>query len=134
MNETWKPVPGYEGLYEASDFGRIRNVERLDSINHRIKSRVMVASKDKYEKVNLRKDGVMRRFRVHRLIAITFIGPAQDGKNEVNHKDGDKFNNHVSNLEWVNRSANVMHAFRVLGVIHPASKRRTKTFGMEVSV
>lgn len=133
MVETWKPIPGYEGLYEASDFGRVRNVERLDSRNHPIKSRVMVTSRDKYEKVNLRKGGAMRRFRVHRLIAITFLGPEQDGKNEVNHKDGDKLNNNVSNLEWVSRSTNVAHGFRVLGVLHPKSKRRAKTFGMAVT-
>ena len=75
---------------------------------------------------------MMRRFRVHRLIAITFLGLPQEGKREVNHKDGNKFNNVVSNLEWVSRSSNIKHAYRVLGMPHSQSKRCAQTFGMSM--
>lgn len=67
-----------------------------------------------YEKCTISKDGKRQYFLVHRLVAQAFL-PNTNNKPEVNHLDGDKLNNHVSNLEWVTRSENELHRARVLG-------------------
>lgn len=73
-----------------------------------------------YWRVTLCRDGVAKKFFIHRLIAQHFIEPI-DGLNCVNHKDGDKLNNHVSNLEWISRSDNQKHAYK-LGLQKPNRK------------
>lgn len=76
-----------------------------------------------YKKVCLRKSNEAKNVMVHRLVALAFV-PNPENKSEINHKDGNKHNNHADNLEWVTRSENLLHAFRVLGVDR---KNRRKT-------
>lgn len=108
---TWKPIQGYEGFYEVSSEGRVRSLRgkkpRLLNINKTVAG---------YPHVGLvkRVDGLRRRFwySVHRLVAAAFIGPCPDGY-VVNHKDEDKANNLVSNLEYVTRRENNVYGSRI---------------------
>ena len=114
-NGIWKPVVGYEGLYEVSNTGMVRSVER-DIVNkngfitHRqsrlLKARIIGRG---YLSVALSKNNKVNYYSVHRLVAIAFI-PNERNKIQVNHKDGIKTNNNVSNLEWTSQSENMRHA------------------------
>lgn len=112
--EIWKDIPGYEGLYQVSNHGRIKSLKKF--VKHPtgsvkiLKSKILRLSKiHGYEKVELWKNGKNKIFRVHRLVALVFIKNPNNLK-EVNHKDGNKTNNHVSNLEWVNARENQTHS------------------------
>ena len=98
--EIWCPIKGYEGLYEVSDKGRVRSIkfgkERILKPGRMTKG---------YLTVGLYKNGEQKMYLVHRLVAKTFI-PNPDNLPEVNHKDEDKINNKVSNLEWCDRKYN----------------------------
>lgn len=101
MLEEWRSVPGYEGLYIASNRGNIKGLKR---------NRVLKAAPNEkgYLYVVLYKDGAMKSHRVHRVIANTFLGEHKGL--EVNHIDGNKFNNDVSNLEFCTHAENMKHA------------------------
>ena len=117
MKEIWKDIAGYEGLYQASDKGRIRSLSHYAKNNvnggqRMTKGRVLTPYKlpSGYLMVKLSKSEARKKISVHRLIALTFI----DNKNnlpEVNHKDGDKSNNSIENLEWVSRKENQNHMY-----------------------
>lgn len=111
--ETWMDIDGYNGYYQVSDFGRIR------STGSRARIRQLYPNKKwKYLYVVLFKKG----HRVHRLVAKAFI-PNPHNKSEVNHIDGNKNNNHISNLEWVTPKENMMHACST-GIKKPSFGRR----------
>lgn len=99
LQEIWKDVEGFEGLYQVSIWGRIR------SVNGILKP---YKNKKGYLKIGLYKDGKCYKKRVSRLIANTFI-PNPYGLPEVNHIDGNKENNSISNLEWVDGETNRKH-------------------------
>lgn len=115
--EIWKPVVGYEGLYEVSNLGNVRSVDSM-RITHnqygehlsKYKGRLLKPGKnsDGYLYVNLCCQCVQKTFRVHRLVAEAFI-PNPDNLPEVNHIDEDKTNNRVDNLEWVSHIQNMRH-------------------------
>lgn len=132
VKEEWRPVAGYEGLYEVSDLGRVRSLDRV--VIHKWAGEAM-----KHGKVlSLRSrrgrpgycfaalyDGVskkQKRMSVHRLVAICFIGNPSK-KQMVNHIDGNPLNNSVSNLEWCTASENSIHSF-TLGTRKPARGER----------
>ena len=132
MEEVWKAIPDFEGLYEASSMGRIRSLDRLvtgkNGVTKRFSGRVMVLvpMNTGYVTVALSKGGRPVRYLVHRLVALTFI-PNPDGLEEVNHKDGVKHHNALSNLEWMSRVRNIRHAMGMgliqgLGENNPAAK------------
>jgi hypothetical protein len=118
MVETiWADVVGYEGIYEVSNNGLVRTktgktTVRKDGTIRTWQQRVLKQRVDdeNFHRVNLWKDGKPKTFLVHRLVAEAFI-PMVDGKDYVNHKDGDRYNNNVSNLEWCNHEENNNHAF-----------------------
>lgn len=99
MVEIWRPIPNYEGYYEASNLGRIRSIYRYKRV---LKPMI---SNTGYERVDLFKNRHRRQYSVHRLVAITFIDNSDD-KPFVNHKDENKLNNRASNLEWVTHVEN----------------------------
>ena len=104
MKEEWKNIAGYEGLYEVSNMGRVRSL----NYNRRIgKIKVLKPQNNGqgYLVVKLSKNREGKRFKVHRLVAQTFI-PNPFGKPQVNHKDENKTNNNVENLEWVTAKEN----------------------------
>lgn len=103
--EEWKPISGYEGLYEVSSYGNVRMLGRLKrhrngklmSIMPKVLSQFLCKG---YRKVKLRDNkGSAKMVSVHRLVALAFI-PNLNGFPQVNHKDENKCNNHISNLEW----------------------------------
>lgn len=110
--ENWRPVRGYEGLYEISDKGRVRSLPRNGTV---LRKRILKPHllKSGYWQVELSMDNKMHGYRVHRLVAAAFI-PNPENKLQVNHIDGDKENNCVENLEWVTRSENQLHACYVI--------------------
>lgn len=106
--EEWKPIKGYELLYEVSNLGLVRSL--LPRSFHRILAQRN--DKDGYRLVDLRKDGVMKKGRVHRIVIVAFKGPPVDERNNVNHLNGIKSDNSVSNLEWVTPFENSAHAVK----------------------
>lgn len=116
--EIWKPIPGFEGVYEASSFGRIKTLKRVYT-SGRNNSHVRVqeekilkfrTDKDGYFRVKLMKDGSAYYRRVARIVCMTFHSNP-DNLPIVNHKDGNKQNDHIDNLEWTTFSGNTQHAF-----------------------
>lgn len=113
-DENWKPVLGYDGLYEVSDMGRIRSLR---------KNKILKGGGLRYLGVVLCKGGVKKkRFNIHRLVANAFI-PNPNNKPHVNHKFGDKNDNRASSLEWVTQKENCRHSFDTgLQKIHKGKK------------
>lgn len=109
MKEIWKDIKGFEGAYQISNFGRVKSIQRRG--RHRTGIRTISYTRDGYAKVRLifgKKDVTAR---VHRLVAEAFL-PMVEGKNTVNHKDGNKLNNCVENLEWADRHEQMIHAYK----------------------
>lgn len=106
--ENWRDVLGFEELYQVSSFGNVRTIKKGEAEMSQQENR------NGYMTVHLRDKGVERRAMVHRLVAEAFI-PNPDGLRDVNHKNGDKSDNRVENLEWVSHSDNMTHSFRELG-------------------
>ena len=106
--EIWKDVPEYEGLYQVSNKGRIKRD------NHLIKP---VIQKTGYLCISLCKNSISKTHRVHKLIAKVFI-PNPNNYQLINHKNGNKQDNRVENLEWCTRSYNNWHAIFILDKGH----------------
>lgn len=111
MASKWKEVPGYEGIYEVSDKGIVRSVDRLCKSGRPAKGviRATYSDKDGYKRVGLYRDGKGAQFGVHRLVASAFL-PKEIGKIYVNHKNGIKDDNRLENLEWCTAKENSRHA------------------------
>lgn len=103
-----KPVKGYETLYKIDEYGIVYNIKRKTIIKWRYAYQRYNAKRT-YKYIRLYKKGKGKSFPVHRLIALTFI-PNPLNLPEVNHIDGDKDNNHISNLEWITHADNMKHA------------------------
>ena len=118
QNECWKPIKDYEGIYEVSNYGRVKSLERviynsgtkngLYTIHEKIIKQRINKKRHGYCELSLHKNGKEKRFKVHRLVAEAFI-PNPNNLPEVNHIDGNKENNTLSNLEWVTSSENQKH-------------------------
>lgn len=120
MKEIWKDIEGYEGLYQVSNFGEVKSLERTKTNGKgivKIEEKILTQNITNwgYYRVALYKNGTRKYHRVHRLVAKAFIDNPNN-KEQVNHIDGNKLNNHVSNLEWCTRLENMYHA-RITGLI-----------------
>ncbi len=104
-NEEWRNVVGYEGLYQVSNLGRIKSLQRKKP--RIVKPDIIHTG---YLRVMLYKDGKTKKHYTHVLVAKSFI-PNPENKSDVNHINGIKTDNRVENLEWVTRSENIIHAF-----------------------
>lgn len=122
IEEIWKDIKDYEGLYQVSNLGRIRGLDRIiDSSNGRkqkIKGKLLTLCYNKrvnvYE-VHLRKNNQRKCFKVYRLVADAFVyNDDPINKTTVNHIDGDRSNNKAENLEWASYSENEKHAYKKL--------------------
>ena len=109
--EIWKPIQGYEGWYSASNEGRIRRDKQVPGARA---GRILRPGHSRgYQLIVLSKNGKPHTFSGHKLIALAFLGPRPPGY-DINHKDGNRNNNNVSNLEYLTRKENAIHAFDVL--------------------
>ena len=125
-NEEWRPIKGYEGLYEVSSTGKVRSLGRRIFAKPGSKTwkfvdidgKIMKQSpnKDGYLRVMLSKNNKRIGYFVHRLGAAAFAGNP-NGYGEVNHKDEDKSNNYMTNLEWCSRRYNNMYGTRLKRVL-----------------
>ena len=113
MQEIWKDVKGYEGLYQISNFGNVMSLNYRNTSNPQ--KLTPKKNKDGYLWVELRKNAMPKPFLIHRLVAQAFVendNPKE--KDTVDHIDGNKNNNSSSNLRWLSRSANSKAYFATL--------------------
>lgn len=126
--EEWRPVVGYEGLYEVSNTGKVRSCSRyyVNSLGNRffLKGKILSLSDNGrgYLRTILKKDNKESTKYIHRLVAQTFI-PNPDNLPQVNHKDEDKSNNRVDNLEWCDSKYNLNYGTRNKRVIDTKIER-----------
>jgi hypothetical protein len=111
--EVWKAIEGFE--YEVSNHGRVRSLPRV--VNRGFAGKRYMPGKVLrgrnhfgYRTVVLCSEHQRRDTFIHRLVLEAFVGPAPPGRDDCNHKDANKSNNHISNLEWVTRKENINHA------------------------
>lgn len=130
QQEVWKPVVGFENLYEVSNTGKVRSVTRTYT-NSRKQVRTIFGKElkadnkctkknttNQYKRVTLCCDGKLIHKSVHRLVAEAFIENNRIDRDQINHKDGDKTNNSVENLEWCTNKENIDHSVR-MNLINP---------------
>lgn len=119
MEEIWKDIEGYEGLYQISNLGRIKSLSRFIYTNkektkgYYSENKILRLTSDDtgYLQVSLSKNGAVKKFHVHRLVAIAFI-PNIHNKPQINHIDRNRKNAKATNLEWVTDSENKYHAWK----------------------
>ena len=134
--EIWKPINGYEGLYEVSNLGRVKSLARIHIMpngavmKHSEKILVAVDDGKGYLRLHLSKDGKVKSFRVHRLVAQAFIQNSNDFPT-VNHIDGNKKNNVMDNLEWCTQAENIAHSYSTVLKTknYPKAVKATDEFG-----
>ena len=120
--EIRKDIEGYEGLYQVSNLGRVKRYYK----NGKEKILKPGNSKDGYLLMYLYKEGKRRNYQVHRLVTKAFV-PNLENKPEVNHKDEDKTNNKVENLEWMTRRENNNYGTRTSRTCKPIYGINVKT-------
>lgn len=119
MQELWKDLERFENLYQVSNTGKVRSLVNNVILRPAITSYRKKEKTDGYQVVNIKK----KIYYVHRLVAEEFI-PNPDNLPQINHKDGNKRNNNVENLEWCTNSENISHAYKI-GLIKPTNKKST---------
>ncbi len=126
MQEIWKPVKGYEGIYEVSNLGRVKSLPRTAG-NYKFTGRILKQffTDGRYYYVGLSQYGKSKNVCVHRLVAEAFV-PNPDGKETVNHINEDTTDNRACNLEWLTRQENLLH-----GTVR---ERRRKTLTEKIGV
>ena len=131
IEEIWKPVVGYEGIYEVSSLGRVKSCERTiirsngREINFPDKIMKPSINHKGYLIIDLRKNGNRQGGFIHRLVGKAFIDNPLN-KERINHKNGDKTDNRVQNLEWVTNQENMAHAYKFLGRTNKAASESRK--------
>lgn len=105
IKEIWKDIQGYKGLYQISNYGKVKSL-------YKNKLRSFSIDNSGYYHISLTKDKKQRSYLLSRLVALHFVKNSNK-KQEVNHKDGNKNNNMSSNLEWSTRQENIKHAFKM---------------------
>lgn len=135
--EVWKDIPGYEGLYQVSNKGRVRSIRReivrTNNSNYYLDGKILSPSYggNKYPSVNLWRNKTYKTFTIHRLVSVSFI-PNPLNLKYINHKNGNKSDFSIENLEWCTHRENMIHAslnglmkFHMIGKTgskHPNSK------------
>jgi hypothetical protein len=118
MNEVWKMVPNFENRYQVSNLGRVRSLDRIvkdvNGVLYNKKGKILSTkynNKNDYVRVNLYDESIKRHTtKVHKLVARVFLKQVEN-KPFINHKNGNKHDNRVENLEWCTASENINHAF-----------------------
>src|SRR5699024_6607739 len=121
--EKWKDITGYEGLYQVSSLGRVKRLEGTRKVirgeeeyTQKLKGRIVTPqvkcnNKNTYLSVKLYKNNKYKKMYIHRLVAQAFLSNPHN-KSTVNHKNGLKFDNHISNLEFMTSSEQTQHAYK----------------------
>ena len=114
VGEVWKDIQGYEGYFQVSNLSNVRSLDRITIGRYGMQKRkgklmTQHIDQDGYMKVGITKEKVRKHYFVHRLISIAFINNSGN-KAQINHKDGNKQNNSLSNLEWCSITENNNHA------------------------
>lgn len=117
MKEVWKDISDYEGLYQVSNLGNVRSLDRIvkraTSPDYMLKGKILkpIDNGRGYKMVCFCRDGIVKREYVHRIVAKTFI-PNPHNLPEINHRDENTNNNRADNLEWCDRKSNVNYGNR----------------------
>ena len=130
INKKWKDIAGYEGLYQISNLGEVKSLKRTyqcgncGNITKELREKLMKQSTSKfgYKRVKLCKNGNENIWLIHRLVAIAFL----DNKTllpQVNHKDENKSNNMVDNLEWCDAKYNINYGTGLSRMVEKQSKK-----------
>ena len=134
----WKSVVGYEGLYQISSNGQVKSLDRTEVCSSGLKRKragralKQDVARNGYKRVCLSKDGQTKQHLTHRLVSSAYL--ANDKQlTQVNHKDGDKSNNHINNLEWMTYSENHKHAYRKLGREPKFNKESLRSWSKKAS-
>lgn len=136
--EIWKDIKGYEGLYQISNKGRVKSLARVIKRNNGrelpLKERIKndVYDNKGYSRINLSKNGKSKKHSVHRLVANAFL-IKQKHQDQVNHIDGDKKNNDVSNLEWCTGKENVRHSYAIGKASHVGERNTFATINDDIA-
>ena len=135
MNELWHPVPGYEGLYEVSDQGNVRSLNRIvvqltrwgEHRERRLRGKLLRQGRavNNRRQVCLSLDNKQRVFYVHTLVALAFHGPRPEGL-EIDHINGDYLDNRAVNLGYVTHQENQRRGYK-LGLINPPRSTKVHT-------
>lgn len=137
MEEIWKDVVGYEGLYQVSNMGRIRSLSHITKCGNYTRTtsgRILKQNPDLrggYFLVYLSKYGKVKCLKVHKLVAICFCDGYTKGA-VVNHKDGNRQNNIYSNLEWCSQKQNIHHSINTLGNIPGCGTGKNHPFSLSI--
>ena len=128
-NEVWKDIEGYP-KYQISSFGRVKSLKGKKPKILKQRPHMRTDKLDNYISVALSKNGKKRDVYTHRLVATAFI-PNPENKSQINHENGDKHDNNVSNLKWSTASENIKHAYEMglmgdrKGENHPMARLTT---------
>ena len=111
--EIWKLIQGYEGLYEVSNIGRVKSFQKNNSNKSKTDFTIInpFIQKKGYFRISLSKNSCRKKYLIHRLVAQAFI-PNPNNLPQVNHKNNDKSNNKIENLEWMTNLDNTKHAWK----------------------
>ena len=134
-NETWENIQNYDGMYQVSNLGRIKSLDRITFNNNMLIGRLMKNRKDKdgYLLITLSKNGKVKTFKIHRLVAEAFMSNL-DNLPQINHKNGIKSDNYVENLEWCDNSYNQRHALETGLRIMPRGESHYISYLKEIDI
>ncbi|WP_195964653.1 NUMOD4 domain-containing protein [Clostridium cuniculi] len=142
MNEIWKDIKGYEGIYQVSNFGRVKSLSRYRRSKNCyafVSEKIRKLSKDKngYSIINLNNNGVSKTHKIHRLVMFAFNEKDYFEGAEVNHIDEDKTNNKIDNLEWCTSKYNSEYSLNktvicvTTGIVFKSLKEGAKYYGLD---
>lgn len=148
MQEIWKPIIGFENLYEVSNLGNVRSLDKLvkakNNSNRLVKGRLLspTLGKNGYYIVTLSKEGIDKKAYVHRLVALHYVeNPKPNEYNVINHKDENPKNNVYTNLEWCTQAYNqsygtarLKQAAKIRGVFNTKLSKPIEAFNNEGEV
>lgn len=128
MDEIWKDIKGFEGLYQVSNLGRVKGLNRVSLDKRHLPDRILTGSvySTGYVVVKLRVNGIAKRFSMHRLVAEHFI-PNPKNLPIINHKDENKLNNRWDNLEWCTQQYNATYGNAKTKALSTFKKNHSRT-------